>query len=103
MSAAALVKAIAQKLYDEYGPFWDRPGNLPEGLRLELHPALLRLLMQDPEFFGPPRPDFTAPPQTAEEVLAKRAGVPVKASAELERDRFRLVIVTERELLGGRL
>jgi hypothetical protein len=94
--ARALQYAVRGYLNEHYGPLWpQRAGSLPDGLRLELHPAAYQLVLADP---------WSADwPVTGGGVLEEAVGVPVKVDAALDRGTFRLVIVTEHVLLGGRL
>jgi hypothetical protein len=95
--ARALQYAVRGYLNEHYGPLWpQRAGALPDGLRLELHPAAYQLILTDPaSAHWPPLLDAGA--------LEETFGVPVKVDAALERGTFRLVIVTEDTLLSGRL
>lgn len=88
-TAKALEAAVAQYLNDNYGPRELR--RLPTGLRLEMHPLVLRHIIREPGMLPMP------------EDLAKVFGMPVKVTHELAEGRWRLAIVTEEELLGGRL
>jgi hypothetical protein len=94
MPAEYLLKAVTLELDNEYGPLW-RQGHpkLPEGLRLELGGAAYNRLLRDPATFNW---------STGPDGLARQFGVPVKIVHELEYA-FRLVIVTEKVLLGGAL
>lgn len=70
-----------------------QPGDpLPDGLRLEMHPAVIRLLMMDQSLWEYPvreaRPEDWFP-------------VPVRATTDLGGVRWRLVIVTEELLLDS--
>jgi hypothetical protein len=97
--ARALMIAVRQRLFDEYGPFWDRPGALPPELRLELHPLAWNIVMTSADM------DWQAiDPGTPLHDYAEQAyGVPVKINPELPKAAWRLVIVTEKVLEGGTL
>lgn len=84
-----LVHAVAQKLYDEYGPPLHR--RLPEGLRLEVHPSVMTMIYQDPALWE--HLDDTDP--------AAKFEVPVKVTVDQPIGGWRLVIVTEDVLMGG--
>jgi hypothetical protein len=84
-----LEATVAQYLTDTYGPFGSQ--HLPEGLRLEIHPMAYRHLLRCPDS-GPWPED-----------LARHFTIPVKVSDDLPTDTWRLVIITENVLLGGRL
>ncbi len=88
-TARALMAAVAQYLTDNYGPVGMR--HLPEGLRLELHPLVVRHIMREPGNLGWP------------DDLSRHFEVPVKVTHDLADGHWRLVVVTEQELLGGRL
>lgn len=64
---------------------------LPDGLRLEVHPAVQRVLMTDPDLWERPG---------RETALDDFFPVPVRVDYELKRQ-WRLVIVTEEILLAG--
>lgn len=88
----ALIEVIEQYILDTW-PYLPRDkaiAQLPEGLRLEIHPLVyymfMRNLMQD---FA-----LTANP-------LKRIPVPVKITPEMPRYGWRLVIVTEEVINGG--
>ena len=84
-----LIRAVAQKLTDEYG----QPGlrTLPENLLLEMHPSVRRALYQDPDLwypFGEGDPDT-------------KFEVPVHVTTDLPPGTWRLVIITADVLTGG--
>lgn len=91
-----LVTSVNEYVREHYplsGPPYRRP--LPDGLRLEMHHSLRRLLMTDPDLWERPG-------------LETNVGdwflVPVKVTTDLKADQWRLVIVTEKILmLGGRM
>lgn len=83
-----LVTSVRQYLHDHY------PDDVyPAGLRVELHPAVSRLLMINPDL-NPARG------ASWEETMAGYVPVPLKVTAELPRDGWRLVVVTEEVLLS---
>jgi hypothetical protein len=84
-----LIASIEQYLSDTYGPPQLR--RLPPGLRLEIHPAVYRHIRCDPEHYLWP------------EEMRDVTKIPVKVTHEISTDTWRLVIVTEDVLLGGRL
>lgn len=88
-TARALMWAVTQYMNDAYGPVGVR--RLPDGLRLEMHPLVLRHIMREPGSLGWP------------EDLGGQFGVPVKVTHDLAEGHWRLAIVTEEELLGGRI
>jgi hypothetical protein len=63
---------------------------LPPGLRLEMHPAMYRLIMQDADGAKHGLGD-----------VGSRLGVPVRVTTEVGRNAWRLVIVTEEVLAEG--
>lgn len=65
----------------------------PDGLRLEMHPAIRRCIMMDR--------DLCAGPWTGGE-LPDWFPVPVKVTTDLAKNQWRLVIVTEEVLLEGK-
>lgn len=86
-----LVAYISSYLQEHFGPF----GHYPSELRIEMHPHLEdRILAEVRELVDLPGPliNFTSV-----------FGVPYKPNSELEIDGWRLVIVTERVLTGGKL
>lgn len=90
VTAAGLVRAVAQKLTDEYG--WQPElRKLPEGLRLEIHPSVQRALYQDADVWT----SFT------DNDLASKFEVPLRINTELSAGGWRLVIITEDVLTGG--
>jgi hypothetical protein len=96
----ALLLSVRQLLWDEYGPFWQREGGLPEGLRLELSPQAANRLLTDSSLgWGYQASDPRPPSDQASE----KFGLPVKIiGLDLEPGAWRLVIVTEKVLAGGR-
>ncbi|HEY2638930.1 MAG TPA: hypothetical protein VGI66_03475 [Streptosporangiaceae bacterium] len=89
--------AIDACLTGKYGPRRIRPP-LPEGLRLEMHPSVYNQIVRDPTLR-----DFTSSGRNPQEMLAERWQVPVRIAPELDRDTWRLVIVTEEVLMNGAL
>jgi len=74
--------------------FPDRHRALPEGLRLERHPSVRRMLMMDPDLLEPGWPQ------------ARGDGTgwfpcPVKVATDMPKGQWRLVIVTEEVLLAA--
>jgi hypothetical protein len=65
---------------------------LPEGLRVEMHPSVRRLLMVDPDLWERPGRE-----RTVDDWLP----VPAMISSELKPGTWRLVIITEEVLLEG--
>lgn len=97
--AKALYIAVRQALDDRY-PFWAaNPLALPEGLRVEMHPRAHYMLVRDPEINTWPR----EPGDSFEELYARTFRIPVKITSDLPEGYWRLVVVTEDVLLGGRL
>jgi hypothetical protein len=84
-----LIASIEQYLLDTYGP--QNLRRLPDGLRLEIHPAVFRHIRRDPEHYLWP------------EELSQVSKIPVKVTYGIPTDTWRLVIVVEDVLLGGRL
>lgn len=97
-----LLIAVAKKMTETYGPFWDR-NPAPEGLRLELHPGLCNRIWSTPGFMSYPAFAGSGSGPSWEEALGEKFGVLVIVNPRLPRDCFRLVVVTEEILLGGRL
>jgi hypothetical protein len=91
----ALMYAIRDELTKRYGPFWGH--SLPAGLRLEMHPSTVNLLYQDSELW---EHGYT---ETIDTLILRAFSVPLKITLDVEEDHWRLVIVTENVLLGGRL
>ena len=89
--AKTLLIAVREYLDERYRHWTFRVGALPEGLRLELHPAARNRLWRD---------EYTRHwPDDWGTVF----GVPVKAAPDLPDGTWRLVIITEDVLLGGNL
>jgi hypothetical protein len=91
--AKTLQHAVRAWLDDHY-PYWRTlPQTLPDGLRLEMHPLVERLMWRDREVFtwGPP----------TVETLQSAFGVPVKVTTDLPDSTWRLAVVTEQVMLGG--
>ena len=76
-------------------PFWRTSQPLPDGLRLEVHPAAYNALLQDPDGWR----SWDGTP----EGLGQAMPVPVRISRELPAHGWRLVVVTEDVKLGGTL
>jgi len=93
----ALFTHIEEKLLDLYGP----PGirRLPDGLRLELHPVTVHFIWSDMDLWRLDGSQLQNPSQAIEDKFL----LPVKVNPDLERLGWRLVIVTEELLDGGRL
>jgi hypothetical protein len=84
------VNEYVQEHYNPYGRLL-----LPDGIRLEMHPAVRYALMRDLDLWERPG---------RETVLEDWFPVPVKVTTDLAKDQWRLVIVTEEVLmLGGRM
>jgi hypothetical protein len=83
------ITAVMKHLLDTYGP--RRKGWLPAGLRLEMHPTVNRRLMTDEKYYTWP-----GEMSTREQLL-------VKVTTDVPPGTWRLVIVVEDVLLGGRL
>jgi hypothetical protein len=91
-----------RKILDERWPMRDVPGHAkpPEGLRLELHPLAANHLFTDSSL-GWKYSDGSPSEQLA---AADKFGLPVKIlGLDLEPGAWRLVIVTEEVLDGGRM
>jgi hypothetical protein len=71
----------------------------PEGLRLELHPSVVNMLLTCPELHW----ELDAPLSDVTRQLSEKFGVPVKVTTELPAAHWRLAIVTEHVLDSGRL
>jgi hypothetical protein len=92
----ALMYAINDKLTEKYGPLrWRKP---VEGLRLEMHPSTVHLLYRDEGLWG--GGTFMEPVDT---FFPRTFNVPCKVTTDVEKDHWRLVIVTEEVLMGGTL
>jgi hypothetical protein len=88
--------AINAELTERYGPLrWRR--EIP-GLRLEMHPSTRYLLYQDPELW-----EYGTFAEPLETFIPRTFGIPFKITTDVEKDHWRLVIVTEEVLLGGTL
>lgn len=100
MVSAGDVKAMVRYVQDYVRDEWtySKP---PEGARLEIHPAVRILLLQDPEVIGYGR--LCSDDVSLQDLLELLFKVPVKVSRELEPYTWRLVIVTEDVKTGGRL
>jgi hypothetical protein len=80
-----LVTSVVSYVQCNYAPGDKRP----DGLRLEMHPAIRQLLMVDPALWDGPGSQ-----------LEDWFPVPVKVTTDLGKDQWRLVIVTEDVLLS---
>lgn len=90
--AKALLIAVREYL-DEHYPHWTfAAGVLPAGLRLEMHPRVRMRIMTDAYAWDWP-PGGWAPV----------FGVPVKVTTDLPDGTWRLAVITEDVLLGGKL
>jgi hypothetical protein len=87
-----LVTSVREYMLEHYGY---KP-ELPPGLRLEMHPSVRQWLMTDADLLT----EGEWPPEEVrtEDFLP----VPVKVTLDLKRDQWRLVIITEEVLLGGK-
>lgn len=93
--AKALLIAVREYL-DEHYPHWTfRVGALPEGLRLEMHPRARIMILQDRYTQDWPSSDWRD--------WGPVFGVPVKVTPDLPEGTWRLVVVTEDALTGGKL
>jgi hypothetical protein len=90
--AKLLLAAVYNYLDDRY-PYWRvSPQSLPDGLRMEMHPATRMMIMRDDESRHWPVDD-----------LARVFCVPVKVTTDLPEGYWRLVVVTEDVLVGGKM
>jgi hypothetical protein len=91
-----LVIAVHEYVREHYPVsfFPHRHQELPEGLRLEMHPSVRRALMMDPDLLEPGWPQ-------ARDDVHGWFPVPVKVTTDVNPGRWRLVIVTEDVLLDG--
>jgi hypothetical protein len=91
--ARTLLHTVREYL-DEHAPLWrDFPGSLPRGLRLEMHPSVRSAVLHELGLEWPPEPG------AAESAF----GVPVKVTTDLPEGGWRLVVVTEDVLTGGKM
>lgn len=95
MGLAKTLTAEVRAWLDEQYPYWtiDR-SVLPEGLRLEMHPGVYSRILRDPDTWRW-RPNG--------EGLADAFGLPVKVTADVGRDTWRLAVVTEDVKLAGKV
>lgn len=97
--AKALYLAVRTALDERY-PFWvTNPGTLPDGLRVEMHPRVHYTLAADPDTYMWPR----EPGDLFEELYARTFSLPVRITPDLPEGTWRLVVITEDVLLGGKL
>lgn len=97
--AKVLLAAVTAHLDEQY-PLWrTNPQTVPAGLRMEMHPRAHYMLVRDPETNTWPR----EPGDSFEELYARTFRIPVKITSDLPEGYWRLVVVTEDVLLGGRL
>lgn len=91
--AQALLAAVERRLVEEYGPheLWNDT-TFPPGLRVEVHPTAFYAFFRDVYTFG-----WVA----STESLTAAFRVPAVVSASLPERGWRLVIATEKVLLGG--
>lgn len=90
--AMSLLNTVYQHLDDRY-PGWRAMRQLPDGLRLEMHPVVYRKIMTDQETWAwGPQVD-----------LSEHFQVPVKLTTELSAGTWRLVVVIENVLGSGTL
>jgi len=95
--ARALLTCVRDEL-DNRWPLRDRGGTKPpEGLRLEMHPAVYYALLRDADLMR----YYSGGTDDMDEHLAGLFRIPVKITQDLERGHWRLVIVTEDVLKGG--
>lgn len=92
--AEVLVRSIRSFLNERYGPY----NHYPENLRLEMHPTLEYPILRDVEL-AKTRGRFGS----LSEFFSGIFGVPCTRNAELPERSWRLVIVTEEVLTGGKL
>jgi hypothetical protein len=85
----ALLAVLDQYVLD-HTPYFNAKPQLPEGLRLEIHPLVYYMIMRSAD------QGF----RMVDEPL-KRIPMPVKITPELPRYGWRLVIVTEEVINGG--
>lgn len=97
----ALLAAVSATL-DERWPYRDRGQPLPPGLRLELHPAAWYALLTDHELWKFGRHVHTSLGGDIRD-LAEMLGLPAEVTSKMPHGCWRLVIITEEALNGGRL
>ena len=94
LSPARMLLSSVRDYLNEHAPAWQNfPVGAPRGLRLEMHPSVRRALMREFDL------DWPAEPEAAESAY----GIPVKVSEDLPEGTWRLVVVTEDVLAGGKL
>lgn len=101
--ASRLVRFIEGFLMENYGPAirdsqtgkWELHG-LPEGIRLEVHPSVYHALLADVSLYSIADFQGGAKPED-------KFSVPVKVTPEVGDRYWRLVVVAEKVLTGGRL
>jgi hypothetical protein len=90
-----LVRHLVTSVNEYVHEHWMPGQRLPDGLRLEMHPAVRHLLHMDADLWERSGWETTA---------GDWFPVPVKVNPDLDKDGWRLVIVTEEVLmLGGRM
>ncbi len=85
----ALFAVVRQYAREHNPPFTPKP-QLPEGIRLEMHPLVRYMIIRNMDY----RDVFT-------DDLSDRVDIPVKINTELPEYGWRLVIVTEDVINGG--
>lgn len=103
LSPARLLLAAVRDYLDEHYPHWDLQGGagtaLPEGLRLEIHPRVHYTLAADAGTYSWPR----EPGDSFEELYRRTFRLPVKVTPDMPEGTWRLVVVTEDVLTGGKM
>lgn len=95
--AETIARQIADLLRERYGPPVLGRRDLPDGLRVEMHPGVSRLITRDLDTARWP----WDPGTNVAEMLEGRFEVPVIITARMPPGTWRLVIVAETELIAG--
>jgi hypothetical protein len=93
--ARMLLSSVRDYLNENYPGWTTMSGMLPEGLRLEMHPGVRQEVIHDRYSWGWPSADWRD--------WGPVFGLPVKITSDLPEGTWRLVVVTEDVLAGGKL